>query len=168
MGFRFMFELFRVPYRSVKKTKTLLRTQQIYSTAKALFTRIYNKQRPNLCPEDPHLSCVCTVVVTQGDPPFLRESSPVQLLHAASHRRIPSEDMRRSFRLLSVPRNMKRPMQRAGLAANEQTVGGWLLPHTSAARGPKGKEARRQGTLNSNRDVAFSFGHYVLGLEHFI
>lgn len=54
-----------------------------------------------------------------------------------------------------VPRNMKRPMQGAGLAANEQTVGGRLLPHTSAAGGPKGKETQKQGTMNTTKTVLF-------------
>lgn len=95
------------------------------------------------------------VVVSLSSPSCLWAPSPIQLLHAVSHRRIPSEDWECSFRLLLVPRNMKRPMQRAGLAANEQTVGGWLLPHTSAAGGPRGKETQRQGTMNSNKDFLF-------------
>lgn len=108
-----------------------------------------------------HICCefVCTesfacmeVVVSLGSPSCLWAPSPIQLLHAVSHRRIPSEDRECSFRLLLVPRNMKRPMQRAGLTANEQTVGGWLLPHTSAAGGLRGKETQRQGTMNSNKD----------------
>lgn len=102
-----------------------------------------------LYPWLPHLLWMCVrtesfgcteVVVSLSSPSCLRAPSPIQLLHAVSHRRIPGEDRARSSRLLSVLRNMKRPMQWAGLAANEQTVGGWLLPHTSAAGEPTGKE----------------------------
>lgn len=82
-------------------------------------------------------------VVSLSSPSCLRAPSPIQLLHAVSHRCIPSEDRERSSRLLLVPRNMKRPMQWVGLAANEQTVGGWLLPHTSAAGGPTGGKRHR-------------------------
>lgn len=81
--------------------------------------------------------CCTEVVVSPSSPSCLRALSLIQLLHTVSHCRIPSEDRERSFRLLLVLRNMKRLMQRAGLAANEQTVGGWLLPHTSAAGGPR-------------------------------
>ena len=81
--------------------------------------------------------CCIEVVVSLSSPSCLWALSLIQLLHTVSHCRIPSEDRERSFRLLLVLKNMKRPMQRAGIAANEQTVGGWLLPHTSAAGGPR-------------------------------
>ena len=70
-------------------------------------------------------------------PPVCSHCPRFNSLHTVSHRRIPREDSERSSRLLLVLRNMKRPMRWAGIAANEQTVGGWLLPPTSAAGGPR-------------------------------
>lgn len=51
-------------------------------------------------------------------------ASPIQLLLAASQCRSPSEHGESSFRLLFTRRDMKRGVQRTGLAANEQTGGG--------------------------------------------
>lgn len=81
----------------------------------------------------------CTeVLVSPGKPLLSARAVPDSTrAHTVSHRCIPREDSERSSRLLLVLRNMKRPMRRAGIAANEQTVGGWLLPHTSAAGGPR-------------------------------
>lgn len=101
-------------------------------------------------------------------PPVCGALSLIQLLHTVSHRRIPSEDTERSFRLLLVRRNMKRLMQGAGLAANEQTVGGWLLPHTSAAGGPTGGKRHRQGTMSNSKDYCNFFFPIILRFEHVI
>lgn len=101
------------------------------------------------------------MVVPASGPSCLWPRFLIHLLHAVSHCRIPSEGKERSLRLLLALRNMKRPMQRAGLAANEQTVGGWLLPHTSAADGPLGeRDTGRPGPMNRNGDFSF-FLHYL-------
>ena len=106
--------------------------------------------------------CVCCVVVLASGPSCLWPRFLTHLLHAASDCRIPSEGEERSLRLLLALRNMKRPMQRAGLAANEQTVGGWLLPHTSAADGPSGNETQGgQDQRIGTGTFFFFFLHYL-------
>lgn len=97
-------------------------------------------------------SCACVMMVeveVSLGRPCLCTTSPIHLLHAASHFGRPSVRGDATFRLLFTLRNMKRALPSTGPAANEKSVGGGRLA-PSLLHQDRG-DRRRGGT--SSRSV---------------